>query len=111
MISALHKALWSSESVNVEIGDPYMSEMPLDSSAWAPSSTVKSYINSANKVSPYFNTKYYCAKKSQTKTSLKLCLISFYINVVNTILKIDAYRSLRCNYLSYFPRLGVVLNQ
>lgn len=68
MISALYKALWSSESaVDVEIGDPYMSEMPLDSSAWAPSSTVKSYINSANKVSPYFNTKYYCAKKIPNK--------------------------------------------
>lgn len=78
MIGDLHKVFWFSESaVNLEMGDAYMSEMPLASSAWALTSTLKSCINSGNKISPYFNTKYYCAKNSQNKNIIKIVLDIF----------------------------------
>jgi len=74
------------------MGDPDVSEMPLDSFAWALSSTVKSCINSRDKTFPYFNTRYCCAEKNPEQNIIKIVLhVFFKIYVVNTILMFTSH--------------------
>lgn len=52
-------------------GDPYLSALALASSALGLSSTLMSFINSGNKISPYLNTKYHHTKRRKEKDPKK----------------------------------------
>lgn len=60
-----HDLFWCSSGSAVchKKGDPYLAGLPLDSTAPKLSSTLKSCINSGNRISPCLNTKYHSAKE------------------------------------------------